>query len=80
MKDIEGKSYSIGPGSVVYAPAGIAGSHDWDIKEELVLIAIRATIDSEKNVQFTVNPSTLESSIGFDYLIGRGGENFKSLY
>ena len=27
MKDIEGKSHDIGPGSVVYAPPGLLGSH-----------------------------------------------------
>jgi len=80
MKDIEGKTYDIGPGSVVYAPAGIAGSHDWDIKEQLQLIGVRATTDTEKNIQFNVDESTKESSIAYDYLIRRGGARFKSFY
>ena len=36
MTDIEGKTYDIVPGSVVYAPPGIAGSHSWEIKEALI--------------------------------------------
>jgi mannose-6-phosphate isomerase-like protein (cupin superfamily) len=80
MKDIEGKSYNLGPGSVVYAPAGIAGSHDWDIKEELQLLAVRATTDSAKLIQFDVDESTKQSSIEFGELIRWGGAQFKSLY
>ena len=81
MRDIEGKSYDIGPGSVIYAPAGIAGSHEWDIKEQLRLIAIRATVDPEKLMQFEVDKSNKESSIEFDLLVNRfKGAEFKSLY
>ena len=39
MTDIEGKTYSVGPGTVVYAPPGMAASHQWDFKERLQLIA-----------------------------------------
>jgi quercetin dioxygenase-like cupin family protein len=80
MKDIEGNSYDIGPGSVIYAPAGIAGSHDWDIKEALQLLAVRATADPMKIIQFSVDEATKTSSIKFDYLIERGGAVFKSFY
>jgi mannose-6-phosphate isomerase-like protein (cupin superfamily) len=80
MKDIGGKNHDIEPGSVIYAPPGIASSHSWEIKEQLQLIAIRATTDLEKNIQFDVDESTKQSSIGFDYLISRGGAIFKSLY
>ena len=80
LTDIEGRSYDIGPGSVIYAPPGIAGSHEWDIKEQLQLIAVRATTDPEKTVQFTVEKSTKESCIGVDYFLKRGGAKFKSLY
>jgi hypothetical protein len=31
MRDIGGNSYPIGPGSAIYAPPGIAGSHEWEI-------------------------------------------------
>jgi mannose-6-phosphate isomerase-like protein (cupin superfamily) len=81
MRDIEGRSYNIGPGSVIYAPAGIAGSHEWDIKEKLQLIAVRATADPEKLMQFEVDGATKESSIGFDLLVNLfKGTEFKSLY
>ena len=81
MKDIEGRSYNLGPGSVIYAPAGIAGSHQWDIKEKLQLLAIRATADPEKLMQFEVDPSTKESRIEFDLLVNLfKGTDFKSLY
>jgi mannose-6-phosphate isomerase-like protein (cupin superfamily) len=80
MRDIEGRTYNIGPGSVIYAPAGIAGSHEWEIKDELQLLSVRATTDPEKNIQFEVDKITKQSSIGFEYLMSRGGAKFKSLY
>jgi mannose-6-phosphate isomerase-like protein (cupin superfamily) len=81
MRDIEGNSYDIGPGSVIYAPPGMEGSHEWDITEALQLIAIRATTDPERNIQFTVDKETKESTAEFDYLVRRGAVKFrKSLY
>ena len=81
MRDIEGKTYNIGPGSVIYAPPGIVGSHEWEIEEEMQLIAVRATTDPERNLQFTVDDSTKESKIELDQLVARGVANFrKSLY
>ena len=80
MKDIEGKAHDIGPGSVVYAPPRIAGAHSWKIKEPLQLLSVRATTDMEKNIQFDVDESTKQSIIALDYLLGRGGAKFKSLY
>ena len=81
MTDIEGKTYDLGPGSVIYAPPGIEGSHEWNIKEQLQLIAVRATTDPEKNIQFTVDKKTLQSSIDFEYMERRGAVKIKkSLY
>jgi mannose-6-phosphate isomerase-like protein (cupin superfamily) len=80
MRDIEGKTYDAGPGTVVYAPAGIAGSHEWEAPEPLQLIAFRATTDPERRLQFTVDRSTLVSKIDLDELIKRAGVRFKSLY
>ena len=81
MKDIEGKTYEIGPGSVIYGPPGIEGSHSWEVTEPLTLIAVRATTDPERTVQFTVDPSTLESKMSFEHLAFRGAVHFKkSLY
>ena len=80
LEDIEGNTYDIGPGTVIYYPAGIAGSHGWDVKEEMKLISIRATTDREKNIQFNVDRETKESTIALDYLLRRGGAKFKSFY
>ena len=81
MKDIEGKSHDIGPGSVVYASPGIAGSHSWEIKERLQLIGVRATADPEKTIQFDVDPTTKESTMPVDRLAKRQAISLKkSLY
>ncbi len=80
MEDIEGRIHEIGPGSVIYYPAGIAGAHSWNFKEEVQLISIRATTDHEKLIQFSVDKSTKESTIKLDDLLRRGGAQFKSLY
>jgi mannose-6-phosphate isomerase-like protein (cupin superfamily) len=81
MRDIEGKTYDICPGSVIYAPPGISASHSWEIKEQLQLISIRATTDLEKIIQFDVNPSTKDSSVSLTHLEMRQAINFKkSLY
>ena len=81
MKDIEGKTYEIGPGTVIYGPPGIEGSHSWKVTEPLTLIAVRATTDPARTVQFTVDPSTLESKMALEHLVFRGAVRFKeSLY
>ena len=81
MTDIEGKTHDIGPGSVVYAPPGIAASHSWDIKEQLQLVSIRATTDPENTIQFDVDISSKESSLPLSHLTDRQATSFKrSLY
>jgi len=85
VRDIEGHAYEVGPGSVIYAPPGITGSHEWDIQEQLQLLAIRATTDAERSLQLTVDPLTKESKIELKQLVGDlivgGAVNFKkSLY
>jgi len=77
MQDIEGKTYDLGPGSVVYATPGIAGSHSWEIKERLQLIGVRATADPEKTIQFDVDPVTQESTMPIDRLAKRHAISFK---
>ena len=85
VRDIEGHAHEVGPGSVIYAPPGITGSHEWEVQEELQLLAIRATTDVERSLQITVDPSTRESRIELkqlaaDLIVG-GAVNFKqSLY
>jgi len=81
IKDIEGKSYDLRPGTVIYAPPGIAGSHEWEVHEPLKLIAFRATGDGERIIQFNVDKTSKESSIAYDYLTKWAGTQFKkSLY
>lgn len=77
MKDIEGKSHDIGPGSVIYASPGLAGSHSWEFKEKLQLLAVRATADPEKTIQFDVDPVTKESRMPIDRLAKRDAISFK---
>lgn len=80
VRDIEGREYEAGPGTVIYAPAGIAGSHEWEAKEGLQLLAVRATTESVRKMQFTVDKKTKRSYIDLEELIKRGGVSFKSHY
>ena len=81
MNDIEGNSYEMGPGTVVYAPPGIAGAHSWRVKEKLQLLGIRATADTQKTIQFDVDPATKESTMPIARLVARNATTFKkSMY
>jgi len=81
MKDIEGKSYELGPGSVIYASPGISSSHSWEIKEKLQLLGIRASADPEKMIQFDVDPATQTSTMPVERLARRQAISLKkSLY
>ncbi len=80
VRDIEDNEYHVGPGTVIYASPGIQGSHEWEAKEPLQLIAVRATTDLERKLQFTVDKATKRSFIEVDELARRNGLSFKSLY
>ena len=80
MRDIEGKEYEVGPGSFIYAPPGIAGAHEWEVKEGLELISFRASTESVRKLQFSVDKKTKRSYIDLDELARRGGVSFKSHY
>ena len=80
VRDFEGKEYEVGPGTAIYAPPGIAGAHEWEVKEGLQLLAVRATTESNRKMQFTVDKDTKRSYIELDELIKRGGVNFTSHY
>ena len=41
VRNVEGKEFEVGPGSMIYAPPGIAGAHEWEVKESLELLDIR---------------------------------------
>jgi mannose-6-phosphate isomerase-like protein (cupin superfamily) len=80
VRDIEGREYDVGPSTAIYAPPGIAGAHEWEVKEGLQLLAVRATTESNRKMQFTVDKKTKRSYIDLDELIRRGGASFKSHY
>ena len=80
VRDYEGKEYEVGPGTAIYAPAGIAGAHEWEVKEGLSILAVRATTESDKKLQFTVDKETKRSYIDLSDLAKRDGISFKSHY
>lgn len=81
VRDYHGKEYSVGPGSAIYAPAGLAGSHEWQVgKDGLQLLSIRATLDGHRRMQFTVDRETKRSYIELDELAAMDGMSFKSHY
>ncbi len=80
VRDINGREYEIGPGSIIYAPAGIAGAHEWEVKEGLELLDIRATTETDRKMQFTVDKKTRRSYIDLDELARREAISFKSHY
>jgi quercetin dioxygenase-like cupin family protein len=80
VRDVEGKEYEVGPGSIIYAPPGIAGAHEWEVKEALELLDIRATTETNRKMQFTVDKKTMRSYIDLDELAKREGIDFKSHY
>lgn len=80
VRDYEGKEYEVGAGTAIYAPPGIAGAHEWEVKEGLTLLAVRGTTESDRKLQFTVDKETKRSYIDLEDLVKRGGASFKSHY
>ena len=80
VRDIEGNEYHVGPNTGIYAPPGLAGSHEWEVKEGLTLLAIRGTTESVRKMQFTVDKDTKRSYIDVEELARRGGISFSSHY
>ncbi len=81
VHDLKGKEYNVGPGDSIYAPAGLAGSHEWHIGEVgLELLSIRATNDGHRRMQFTVNRNTGESTIDMHELGRMDATSFESHY
>lgn len=80
VRDVEGNEYEVSAGSIIYAPAGIAGAHEWQVKESLELLDIRATTETNRKMQFTVDKKTMRSYIDLDELEKREGIDFKSHY
>jgi mannose-6-phosphate isomerase-like protein (cupin superfamily) len=80
VRDFNGKEYEVEAGSIIYAPAGIAGAHEWEVKEALELIDIRACNETNRKIQFTVDKATKRSYIDLEDLKYRDAISFKSHY
>ena len=80
VRNIEGEEFEVGPGSMIYAPAGIAGAHEWEVKESLELLDIRATTETNRKIQYTVDKETKRSYIDVEDLAYRDAISFKSHY
>jgi len=81
VRDYHGKEFEVGPGSAIYAPPGIAGSHEWQVGPNgLQLLSIRATREGHKRMQFTVDRDTKRSFIELDELAKMDGVSFGSHY
>ena len=81
VRDYHGKEYPVKTGSAIYAPPGIAGSHEWQVGPDgLQLLSIRAALEGHKRMQFTVDRDTKRSYIELDELAVMDGVSFKSHY
>ena len=80
VRDVEGNEYEVSAGSMIYAPPGIAGAHEWEVKESLELLDIRATNETDKKIQYTVDKKTMRSYIDVEDLAYREAISFKSHY
>ena len=80
VRDIEGREYEVSAGSIIYAPPGIAGAHEWEVKESLELLDIRATTETNRKIQYTVDKKTKRSYIDLEDLAYREAISFKSHY
>jgi mannose-6-phosphate isomerase-like protein (cupin superfamily) len=80
VRNFEGEEFEVGPGSIIYAPPGIAGAHEWEVKESLELLDIRATNETDKKIQYTVDKKTKRSYIDLQDLAYREAISFKSHY
>ena len=80
VRDIEGKSWKVGPGDVVFGPAGLRGAHEWIVKKSLSLLTIKGTTSAERAIQFNIDRKTKVSSADMQYLIERGVADMKGSF
>ncbi len=80
VRNYEGVEFEAGPGTVIYAPAGIAGAHGWAVKEGLQLLAVSATTETDRKLQFKIDEETKRSYVDLDKLAKRDAISFKSHY
>ena len=81
VRDIEGNSYNVAAGDVVYGPPGLRGAHEWEVKEALQILTIKATNAPERAIQFNLEGEAMQSRAELQYLIERGAADMKeSIY
>lgn len=80
VRDIEGNSYDVGPGDVVYGPPGMSGSHEWVVAETLQLLTIKGTTAPERAIQFNIDRASMESRAALGYLVERGAADMKESF
>jgi mannose-6-phosphate isomerase-like protein (cupin superfamily) len=80
VHDIEGNSYNVGPGDVIYCPPGMRGAHEWEVKEALQILTIKATNAPERAIQFNIDRATMQSSAELQYLVERGAADMKESF
>ena len=80
MRNFEGEEFEISAGSMIYAPLGIAGAREWEVKEALERLDIRATNETNRKIQYTVDKETKRSYIDTEDLEYRDAISFKSHY
>ena len=78
--NLEGEEFEVSAGSIVYAPAGIAGAHEWEVHDSLELLDIRATNETNRKMQFTVDKETKRFFIDLEDLAYRDAISFTSHY
>lgn len=74
LRDIRGKTYELTPDTLVYAPAGIAGSHSFEAKTKLEMLELNvyAGIDGPNMPWILVDEKTKMSTIEFDNILKFG--------
>lgn len=81
VRDIEGNTYTVSAGDVVYGPPGLRGAHEWEVKEALQILTIKATNAAERAIQFNLEGEAMQSRAELQYLIERGVADMKeSIY
>jgi mannose-6-phosphate isomerase-like protein (cupin superfamily) len=80
VRDIEGRSFEVGPGDIVYGPPGLRGAHEWEVKEMLQLLTIKSTNVPERAIQFNIDRATMESKADFKYLVDRGAADMNESF
>ena len=80
VRDIENNEFELGPGMAIYCPAGLAGAHEWEAKDQVDLIAFRCTPEAHRKLQFTVDKETKRSYVDLEDLIWSDGLSFPSHY